>query len=188
MNINIQQVSNLINRVIDFFYPPFRPFFNRQTFGYAACGGGNTMLDIVLYFISYNFILNKEIVYTPVIAISPHIAAFLISFIVTFPLGFFLSKYVVFSESNLRGRVQLIRYFSLVLACLLLNYIFIKFFVEYVGIFPTPAKIFTTFFVVAFSYLSQKHFTFRVNKVASQAEPDWFNFYRQVATDITADH
>lgn len=130
------------------------------------------MLDIFLYFIAFHFILNKEILYTPVVAISPHIAAFLISFLITFPLGFFLSKYVVFSESDLRGRVQLIRYFSLVLACLLLNYIFIKFFVEYMGIFPTPAKIFTTFFVVAFSYLSQKHFTFRVSKVTSQAEPD----------------
>jgi len=172
MNKNIQQASLFINRIIDFFYPPFRNFFNRQTFGYAACGGGNTLLDIFLYFIAYNFILDKEIVYTPIVAISPHIAAFLISFVITFPLGFFLSKYVVFSESDLRGRVQLVRYFSLVLACLLLNYIFIKFFVEYIGIFPTPAKILTTIFVVAFSYLSQKHFTFRVKKAVSQAKTD----------------
>lgn len=172
MNKSIQQVSFLINRVIDFFYPPFHGFINRQTFGYAACGGGNTLLDIILYFVAYNFILNKEIVYTPIVAISPHIAAFLISFIVTFPLGFFLSKYVVFSESDLRGRVQLVRYFSLVIACLLLNYIFIKFFVEYIGIYPTPAKILTTIFVVAFSYLSQKHFTFRIKKTVSQAKTD----------------
>src|SRR5690606_38925633 len=128
--------------------------------------------DLFLYFIAYNFILDKEIVYTPIVAISPHIAAFLISFVITFPLGFFLSKYVVFSESDLRGRVQLVRYFSLVLACLLLNYIFIKFFVEYIGIFPTPAKILTTIFVVALSYLSQKHFTFRVKKAVSQAKTD----------------
>lgn len=160
-------ISDWINRVLDFFYPPFRFLMNRQTFGYAACGGGNTLLDIVLYFVTYNYILNKSIVHTPLLAISPHIAAFLISFLVTFPIGFFLSKFVVFSESNLRGRVQLVRYFSLVLACLLLNYIFIKFFVEYLGFFPTPAKMLTTVFVVAFSYLSQKHYSFRVKKMVS---------------------
>jgi putative flippase GtrA len=105
-------------------------------------------------------------------AISPHIAAFLISFVITFPIGFFFSKFVVFSESNLKGRIQLVRYFSLVLACLLLNYIFIKFFVEYIGLYPTPAKMLTTVFVVTFSYLSQKHYSFSVKKIVSQTEID----------------
>ena len=50
-----------------------------QTFRYAACGGGNTLLDIFIYFISYNFILEKEILYTPIGAISPYIAAFFIA-------------------------------------------------------------------------------------------------------------
>ena len=45
--------------------------------------------------------------------------------------GFYYSRYLVFSESNLRGRVQLVRYFSMVLACIALNYMFLKFFIEY---------------------------------------------------------
>jgi putative flippase GtrA len=153
-------LANFITSVIDFFYPPFSKVFNKQTFRYAACGGGNTLLDIFLYFISYHFILHKQVVETPFIAISPHIAAFMMAFAITFPVGFFLMRSVVFTESNLRGRVQLMRYFSVVMVSLLLNYIFIKLMVEYFHFYPTIAKIITTAIVIVFSYFSQRKFSF----------------------------
>lgn len=132
-----------------------------QTFRYAACGGFNTMLDIFMFFISYNFIFHKKVVHFGSIAISPHIASFLTAFWVTFPVGFYLSRYVVFTESNMRGRVQLFRYFILVLGCIALNYMFLKIFVEQLHIYPTVSKILTTVIVVTFSYLTQKHYTFK---------------------------
>jgi putative flippase GtrA len=133
-----------------------------QTFRYAACGGGNTLLDIFVYFISYNFILQKEIVYTPLGAISPYIAAFLISFAITFPIGFYLNRHIVFPGSVLKGRTQLLRYLLLVLVCISMNYFFLKLFVEVLGIYPTVSKILTTVIIVSFSFLTQKHFTFKV--------------------------
>src|SRR5690606_24531207 len=123
-----------------------------------------TVLDIFIYFISYNFILFKEPVPTPFITISPHIAAFMISFSISFPLGFALSKYVVFTESNLKGRIQLFRYAVLVSMCILLNYVFLKFFVELCHFFPTAAKIITTAIVAVFSYVSQRNFTFKIKE------------------------
>jgi putative flippase GtrA len=73
-----------------------------KTFRYAACGGFNTLLDITLFFISYNFILEKEPVHIGFLTIGAHIAAFLIGFCVTFPIGFYLSRYVVFQETSVR--------------------------------------------------------------------------------------
>lgn len=135
-----------------------------QTFRYAACGGGTTFLDIFIYFLSYNFILEKQIMYTPLGAISPHIAAFLIAFVISFPTGFYLNRHIVFPDSMLRGRIQLFRYFLLVLVCIALNYIFIKLFVEQFDIYPTVSKMLATIIIVAFSYLTQKHFTFKMKK------------------------
>lgn len=135
-----------------------------QTFKYAACGGSNMLLDIVIYFISYNFILKKQVLYFGFYAFKPHIAALLIAFSVSFPVGFLLSKYIVFNESYLRGRVQLFRYLLIVGLNLVLNYAFLKILVEYWNFYPTVARIFTIAFVVIFSYLSQKHFTFRERK------------------------
>jgi putative flippase GtrA len=156
-------VTIIIN-IIDFFYAPFHSVMDRKTFRYLACGGGNTLLDILLYFISYHFILNKKVVHLPYIAISPHIGAFLIAFMITFPIGFMLMRHVVFHDSVLRGRVQLVRYIMMVAVCILLNYIFLKLFVEEFHFYPTVAKILTTMIVVVFSYLTQRHFTFKAAK------------------------
>ena len=66
--------------VIDFFHKPFAGWIKKQTFRYLACGGSNTVLDILIYFISYNFILDKQPVPIFSITIAPHIAAFIISY------------------------------------------------------------------------------------------------------------
>ncbi|MEO6330337.1 MAG: GtrA family protein [Ginsengibacter sp.] len=135
-----------------------------QTFRYAVCGSSNLVLDIFVYYISYNFILQKQILHIGIFAFKPHIAALLMSFCVSFPAGFLLSKYIVFNTSFLRGRVQLVRYMMVVFTNLFLNYSFLKVLVEYMGFYPTIARIFATFFIVMFSYLSQKHFTFKQRK------------------------
>ena len=158
-------MRGLILTVIDFFYPLFRKVMTLQTFRYAACGGFNTVVDISLYIIAIKYVFTEEVIRLGPIAMKSHIAAFLASFCVSFPLGFYFSRYVVFTESTLRGRIQLVRYFVLVIACIGLNYIFIKFFVEQLHLSPEIAKIFTTVIVVTFSFLSQKHFTFKVKRI-----------------------
>ncbi len=154
-------MTNLVTSSIDFFYPPFKKFLNLQTFRYIVCGGTNTFIDILIYFISYNFILHKQVIFLGFIAIKPHIMAFIMSFIISFPTGFYLNRNVVFTGSTLRGRVQLFRYLLLVVICVILNYVFIKLFVEQFNIFPTVAKILTTVIVVSFSYVTQRYFTFK---------------------------
>ena len=77
-------------------------------------------------------------------------------------MGFALSKFLVFPESNLKGRIQLFRYAVLVGMCIILNYVFLKLFVEMFGWYPTPSKIVTTAIVAVFSYVSQRNFTFKV--------------------------
>ncbi|HJV18262.1 MAG TPA: GtrA family protein [Sediminibacterium sp.] len=157
-------IRNLILKTVDLFYPIFRSFMPLQTYRYAACGGFNTALDICLFFMSYNFILLKQPLELGFITVGAHIASFLMSFLVTFPLGFYLSRYVVFQETSVAKREQLGKYFMVVLGCLILNYLFLKIFVDVLGWYPTPSKIATTFFVVAFSYFSQKNFTFKAVK------------------------
>ena len=154
--------------IIDFFYPPFRKLFSLQTFRYAACGGANTILDILVFFLAYNYVLHKQVLHLGFISFKPYIAAFIISFLISFPTGFMLMRYVVFPGSVLHGRVQLFRYFVLVLICIILNYIFIRLFVEQFHIYPTIAKIITTAIVVSFSYFTQKNFTFKSERPLRQ--------------------
>ncbi|MDB5253783.1 MAG: phenylalanine 4-monooxygenase [Flaviaesturariibacter sp.] len=156
-----RQVRSFLLQFIDLFYPPFRRVMTLQMYRYAACGGGNTALNILIYFITYNYILRKELLHVGSLTFTPHIAAFLIAFCITFPIGFYLSMFVVFQGSYLRRRVQLLRYFLVAIACVFLNYLLLKFFVERMGLFPTPALMVTAGIVILFSYLSQRHFSFR---------------------------
>jgi putative flippase GtrA len=156
-----ENIRSMILRVVDLFYPLFRRVMPLKTYRYAACGGFNTLLDITLFFISYNFILEKQAIHISFLTIGPHIAAFLLGFCVTFPIGFYLSRYVVFQETSVPKRAQLKKYFMVVLGCLFLNYGFLKLFVDVFGWYPTPSKLATTVFVVAFSYVTQKHYTFK---------------------------
>lgn len=155
--------------LVDFFYPVFRKFMPLQTYRYMACGGGNTVLNILIFFIAHNFIFQNRVVDLGLIAISSHISAFIIAFCITFPIGFYLSMFVVFQGSFLRRRVQFFRYFMVTLVCIAMNYFFLKLFVDTFGWFPTPSMILNTAIVVTFSYLSQKHFSFRSKNISDTA-------------------
>ena len=155
------KTRDIIVCIVDWFYPYFSRFLSRETFLYLVCGGGNMVLDLLLYFISYNFILHKQILDLGFVAISPHITAFLISFSITFPLGFLLAKYITFSQSVIKGRIQLFRYGVTVFMCIFLNYVFLKLFVEQFHWYPTISKAIATVIIAIYSYLSQKHYTFR---------------------------
>ena len=163
------KVREYILGFIDFFYPPFSRVIKQQTFRYLACGGSNTLLDTTIYYIGLHYILHEQSIAIGGMIIHPYIAAFIMSFSISFPTGFILSKYIVFQESNLHGKVQLFRYGVLVLSCILLNYIFMKIFVELCHFYPTPSKLLTTAIVAVFSYVSQRKFTFKVKEVKEVA-------------------
>jgi putative flippase GtrA len=152
---------NGILKLVDAFYPPFKRFIPLQMFRYAACGGANMVFDILLYSFTYNFILKKQIVHIGSIAISAYIFAFIAAFCISFPTGFYLSRYVVWQQTTTKKRIQLFRYLIIVTACILLNYLFLKLFIEQLHWWPIVAKIVTSIIVVAFSYFTQRNFSFK---------------------------
>jgi putative flippase GtrA len=152
--------------MVDFFYFPFLRFIPLEVFRYGVTGGANTAFDIFLYFIFYRYVLNQQMLDLGIVVISPHIAAFLIVFPITFCTGFILAKYVTFTASELRSRIQLFRYGLTVLGALTINYVFLKFFVEYMGLYATLSKAITTVIAVTFSYISQRYFSFKTASVS----------------------
>ena len=160
--------NNKIITLIDFFYPPFRKLMPEQTFRYAACGGANTVLGLTLFKILLVFVFNYENVELGFYTLKPHNAALFVSFCVNFVVGFILMRYVVFVDSNLRGRIQLFRYLLSFVLNLTLNYFILKVFVEIFGWWPFFSQCLTTVIIVTISYLSQKHFSFKTKKDIEQ--------------------
>lgn len=154
-----------IQTAISFVHQPVANIIPLQTFRYGVTGSINTAVDILLYYISYHYIFAGQNFVLPFATISPHIAAFMLTFCVTFVLGFVLNRTIAFSGSVLRKRVQLFRYMIVVVCCIILNYIFIKLFVEQMHFEAMLAKLLTTIIVIFFSYFMQKHFTFKTEKI-----------------------
>src|SRR5690554_707015 len=152
-----------ITRFIDAFYFLFRPFLPLKTYRYAACGGGNLVFDILLYFIFYNFIFAKQNLDLYFVVLSPHIASLFVVFPITFTTGFLLNKYITFEDSNLPCKVQFFRYFLVGMGALILGYVSMKFFVDLLGFYPTPSKLLTAIITVGYSYILQNKFSFKVN-------------------------
>ena len=149
--------------VIDFFYPPFKKLMSLQTFRYAASGGGNTVLGLIIYYISFKYLFAEKIFHFGFYAFEGHVAALIVTFFITFPVGFFMAKYVVFSDSKIKGRIQLFRYLMICLFNLALNYLLLKVFVEKFHIYPVLAQLLTIIIVVLFSYIAQRNFSFKAS-------------------------
>ncbi|MDR2839749.1 MAG: GtrA family protein [Paludibacter sp.] len=156
----LENIGQRITVIIDFFYPPFSRIMTRQIFRYGVTGTANMVFDWVLYFLIYHFALHQQILDLGFVAFSSHIASLILVFPITFISGFLLQKYVTFTTSHLKGKVQIIRYLSTVAISFLITFFGLKLFVDVFHVFPTPSKVIVTIFSSVCSYLMQRNFTF----------------------------
>ena len=157
-------IERTLTSVIDFFYPPFNKFISLELFRYAACGGLNLGLEWVLYYIFYHYVFHAQVVDLGFVAFTPHIAAFVFKFPITFLTGFWMARHISFSGSTLRGRTQIVRYLLVTVGNILLNYAGLKLFVEVLHIWPTISYIIISIICVTFSYLTNKYYSFKKAK------------------------
>ena len=148
--------------IIDNFYFLFKRFLPLKTYRYAVCGGSNVVLDMCLYFLCYNFVLAKHNVDLQLVVLSPHIASLFFVFPITFTTGFALNKYITFQDSNLPGKVQLVRYLLVGLSGFVISYFCMKLLVDGLQFYPTPSRFITIIIAVIYSYILQNKFSFKV--------------------------
>lgn len=154
-------LSRMLTSLIDALYiKPLERVISRQIFGYFLCGAANMVLDTLWYFLIYHYVVFEQNVDLGVVVISPHIAALIIVFPITFFTGFLLNRYVAFRTTQQRSTKQLFRYALSVVGSILLNYALMKLFVDMCHVWPTIAKMLTTVIVAVYSYMAAKYFSF----------------------------
>jgi putative flippase GtrA len=154
-------IGNIIQRIIDFFYPPFQKYLTIQLFRYGLTGAGNLLFDWFLYFLIYNFVLHHQMLNLGIVTLSSHIAAMSIKIPIVLFSGFLLQKYVTFSNSNLSGKTQLIRYSTVFLINLSINYSGLKILVDVLKLWPTPSNMIISILTIFLSFFLQKNYSFK---------------------------
>ncbi len=153
----------LITRFVDIFYFPFlRPILDLKTFRYAAAGGLNLGFGVIFYWFLFHFVLQKQdTTFFDTVTISAPVLAFLINFVVTFFSGFWLTRTIAFSDSVIRGRLQLFRYLQVVTLNIAINYFGLKLLVGVLEFYPTPSYMLLQIVTVTVSYLASRYYTFK---------------------------
>ncbi|MDQ7948298.1 MAG: GtrA family protein [Pedobacter sp.] len=148
-------------RFIDFFYPPFRRIIGLQTFRYLVCGGSNALLNLIVFSFSYNVLFLHQEINLLGLTITRYIAAYMVALSISFPVGFCLNKFVVFQQSNLMGRTQLIRYGALAITNIFLDYSLLHLLIGYWKLWATPSQAFIIILLSLISYFYQTYFSFK---------------------------
>ena len=155
------RLSEIITKAIDSVYvKPLRAIVPQQVFRYLACGAVTALLDAMWYYIIYHYIVAERFINLGAVVVSPHIASLCVVFPITFFTGFWLNRNVAFRAMDLSSWPQLAKYGLTVLGSIALNYVCMKLFVEYFGIWATPSKIMTTLVCAVYSYLVGRYYTF----------------------------
>lgn len=160
----MQRIRTSILTLIDFFYPPFKKVVGQQTFRYAVCGGSNALLNLLIFSLSYNLIFHTDIIYILGLPITRYIASYIVALSVSFPIGFCLNKYVVFQQSNLQGKTQLMRYGALTFSTIFLDYLLLHLLIGYFKLWATGSQAFIIIILSLISYLVQTHYSFKTVK------------------------
>ena len=100
-----------------------KPLLKSKIIRYLISAGLATWVDVVVYFVSFNYLYKKEDIdifgfYT----VSAPTASLILSYTIGLLTNFTLTKFLVFKESELETHKQLFRYVMVAILVLILNY------------------------------------------------------------------
>ena len=159
----IKTVSDYLRSFLDIFYPLVKKLFSKTTYYYAVCGASNMVLSWLLFHLFYNLVFHQQKWQVPILNL--YMDAYTISatvcFVISFIIGFTLLKFVVFTASEIKGRIQLFRYGISAIISFLMSYAILSLLIEGFGVYASVSNVIASVIVTIISYLIQRNFTFR---------------------------
>ena len=138
---------------------------NFKLIRYGLSSGIATGVDVIVYFLSFNYLLQKkDLAVLNDLVFSASTIALIISYTCGLFTNFTITKYFVFTESNLRGRHQLMRYVAVALFILFLNYGFMSVLIKGLAWYPTISRAVSAVVIGFASFLIHRSYSFRVTK------------------------
>lgn len=151
-------LTNLIHRLLKFFYPLVKRLLPYEVYAYLAVGAANTVLNIGLFIILYNVLSHM--------AFAVEMAT-VISFVITVLTGFWLNKNFAFTNAaNKKSEVkkQFGKYFLVSLQGQFSDYLITKALILVLFIHPNLAYLISTVIMLIVNYFLQKYYTFSTKK------------------------
>lgn len=117
-------------------------------------------MGLLVYFVCYQYLFRETVFDLGFYAFKAHSASLFCSFLITFPIGFFFARFVVF-DNSFKNQGPTVPLFHDLLVQPFLNYLLLKIFVELLAWHAVIAQFMTVLMVVAFSFVAQRNFSFQ---------------------------
>ena len=140
-----------------------RKIFENKILRYFFSAGIATAVDVAVYFLAFNFIYEKQDIHIfNLIVLSAPTGSLILSYTCGLVTNFLITKYLVFTESDLRGIHQLARYVMVAVLILMLNYFFMSFLIKILEWYPTLSRVVSAITIGLLSFVIHKFYSFRV--------------------------
>ena len=143
-------------------------FFHNKIVRFFLSAGIAMLVDVTIYFITFNFIFIDDVVMIFGHPNKAHNVALLISYSCGVVINFSLTKYAVFADSNLASRKQFLRFSFIAFIGFFANYGLLRLFVEVCNVAPTLARIASALSLGIASYYVHKFFTFKIKPAENE--------------------
>lgn len=137
---------------------------NNKAIRFFLSAGVATLVDVLIYFTVISYLLNYQRINFGWYSASAHNFSLCISYSCGVIINFLLTKYAVFTESNIRGRKQFRRFALIAFLGFFANYGLLRLFVEIFDFYPTPSRIASALSLGIASYYVHKLFTFKIKE------------------------
>ncbi len=155
-------MKQLIQALLEFFYPLFKRFMSFSVYAYLSLGAVNTALNILIFALFYRLLSSQSEYELIGLSLKSYTISLLAAFVLTVPSGYWLAKNFAFNTTAQNNPSRsFVKYTMVVLQGLLSDYLIMKIFIEFAQVHPTAAKVASTVIVLTLNYLLQKHFTFK---------------------------
>jgi putative flippase GtrA len=155
-------MNSVIIKIADQLPAPLSRLVKNKGFLYLCAAGTATVCDILLYFITFNYFLQKQDVLLGSVLLGAPGISLAVSYSFGLLVNFTLSKWLIFTESNLRTRHQFFRFTMVAIAVLFANYGLMKILIDALGFFPTVARASSAISIGVLSFSIHKAFSFRI--------------------------
>lgn len=140
-----------------------KKLYHSKLIRYFVSAGTATGVDVLSYFLAYNFLFKKEGLPVAGIVITAPTLSLAVSYTLGLLTNFMMTKHLVFFESDLHTRKQLFRYVIVALLVLFLNYVLMTFLIRQANWYPTIARACSAVVVGLISFVVHKFFSFRIS-------------------------
>lgn len=139
-------------------------FLQSRVFKYFIAAGVATVVDVSLYYLCFNYAFDKlPVTLFGSFVLKATTASLVISYSCGLVTNFSISKYLVFTDSEMKTTSAFSRFVLVALFVLMLNYLFMNFLIHQLEWYPTFARAVSALSIGVLSFLFHKFFTFKVS-------------------------